>query len=80
MTESGRRRAARAVVCACCSAPRPGVGKTFEMLVEGRRLLDEGRDVVIAIVETHDRAATARADGRPPRGPPPHRRAPRGRR
>jgi two-component system sensor histidine kinase KdpD len=37
----------------------PGVGKTFEMLVEGRRLLDEGRDVVIAIVETHDRAATA---------------------
>ena len=37
----------------------PGVGKTFEMLVEGRRLLDEGRDVVIAIVETHERAATA---------------------
>ncbi len=37
----------------------PGVGKSFEMLVEGRRLLDEGRDVVIAIVETHERAATA---------------------
>lgn len=37
----------------------PGVGKTFEMLVEGRRLLDEGRDVVIAIVETHERAATS---------------------
>ncbi|MDQ0643907.1 two-component system sensor histidine kinase KdpD [Microbacterium murale] len=36
----------------------PGVGKTFEMLDEGRRLLDEGRDVVIAIVETHERAAT----------------------
>jgi two-component system sensor histidine kinase KdpD len=36
----------------------PGVGKTYEMLVEGRRLLDEGRDVVIAVVETHDRAAT----------------------
>ncbi|WP_102193887.1 ATP-binding protein [Microbacterium aurantiacum] len=36
----------------------PGVGKTFEMLDEGRRLLEEGRDVVIAIVETHDRAAT----------------------
>ncbi|KJL31118.1 ATP-binding protein [Microbacterium oxydans] len=36
----------------------PGVGKTFEMLVEGRRLLDEGRDVMIAVVETHDRAAT----------------------
>jgi two-component system, OmpR family, sensor histidine kinase KdpD len=37
----------------------PGVGKTFEMLAEGRRLLGDGRDVVIAIVETHDRAATA---------------------
>ncbi|MEW2461297.1 ATP-binding protein [Microbacterium sp. NPDC047426] len=37
----------------------PGVGKTFEMLAEGRRLFDEGRDVVIAVVETHGRAATA---------------------
>lgn len=36
----------------------PGVGKTFEMLGEGRRLQEEGRDVVIAIVETHGRAAT----------------------
>lgn len=36
----------------------PGVGKTFEMLAEGRRLQEEGHDVVIAIVETHDRAAT----------------------
>ena len=37
----------------------PGVGKTFAMLEEGRRLRDEGRDVVVAIVETHGRAATA---------------------
>ncbi len=37
----------------------PGVGKTFTMLEEGRRLLGEGRDVVIGIVETHGRAATA---------------------
>ncbi|WP_341976275.1 DUF4118 domain-containing protein [Microbacterium sp. LTA6] len=36
----------------------PGVGKTYEMLAEGRRLHDEGRDVVIAIVETHEREAT----------------------
>ncbi|WP_341946603.1 ATP-binding protein [Microbacterium sp. LWH11-1.2] len=36
----------------------PGVGKTFEMLAEGRRLHDEGHDVVIALVETHERAAT----------------------
>ncbi|MDN3494991.1 DUF4118 domain-containing protein [Planococcus sp. APC 4015] len=37
----------------------PGVGKTFEMLEEGRRLLGDGTDVVVAIVETHGRAATA---------------------
>jgi two-component system sensor histidine kinase KdpD len=37
----------------------PGVGKTFAMLEEGRRLLDTGKDVVVAIVETHGRAATA---------------------
>ncbi|WP_345801071.1 DUF4118 domain-containing protein [Microbacterium sp. AZCO] len=37
----------------------PGVGKTYEMLEEGRRLLADGRDVVVGIVETHGRAATA---------------------
>lgn len=38
----------------------PGVGKTYAMLEEGRRLAGEGTDVVIAVVETHGRAATAR--------------------
>ena len=37
----------------------PGVGKTFAMLEEGRRLRDAGRDVVVAVVETHGRTATA---------------------
>lgn len=37
----------------------PGVGKTYAMLEEGRRLLAEGQDVVIGVVETHGRAATA---------------------
>lgn len=37
----------------------PGVGKTYEMLQEGHRLRSEGRDVVIGVVETHGRAATA---------------------
>lgn len=37
----------------------PGVGKTFSMLEEGLRLQDEGRDVVVAVVESHGRAATA---------------------
>jgi two-component system sensor histidine kinase KdpD len=37
----------------------PGVGKTYAMLEEGARLRKEGRDVVVAIVETHGRASTA---------------------
>ncbi|KQQ18876.1 histidine kinase [Rathayibacter sp. Leaf299] len=37
----------------------PGVGKTYTMLEEGRRLADEGRDVLVAVVETHGRSATA---------------------
>lgn len=37
----------------------PGVGKTYAMLDEGKRLLDEGNDVVVAVVETHGRAATS---------------------
>jgi two-component system sensor histidine kinase KdpD len=37
----------------------PGVGKTFEMLEEGHRLLDAGKDVVVGVVETHGRPATA---------------------
>lgn len=37
----------------------PGVGKTYEMLQEGRRLKERGVDVVIGVVETHGRADTA---------------------
>ncbi|MGE3192693.1 MAG: DUF4118 domain-containing protein [Microbacteriaceae bacterium] len=37
----------------------PGVGKTYAMLEEGRRLAGEGVDVVVAVVETHGRAATS---------------------
>ena len=37
----------------------PGVGKTYAMLEEGRRLAAAGKDVVVAVVETHGRAATA---------------------
>lgn len=37
----------------------PGVGKTYAMLEEGRRLAEAGEDVVVAVVETHGRAATA---------------------
>lgn len=37
----------------------PGVGKTYAMLEEGRHLERTGLDVVVALVETHGRAATA---------------------
>jgi two-component system sensor histidine kinase KdpD len=36
----------------------PGVGKTFEMLLEGQRLKRQGVDVVVGFVETHNRAET----------------------
>ncbi len=37
----------------------PGVGKTFAMLQGARQLKSEGVDVVIGLVETHQRAETA---------------------
>lgn len=36
----------------------PGVGKTVAMLKEGHRLQSDGKDVVIALLETHGREAT----------------------
>ena len=36
----------------------PGVGKTYRMLEEGHRLKAEGIDVVIGLLETHNRAET----------------------
>ncbi len=38
----------------------PGVGKTFSILQEGRRLTEQGHDVVVGLVESHGRAETAR--------------------
>lgn len=37
----------------------PGVGKTYRMLEEGHRLRREGVDVVIGLLETHNRQETA---------------------
>jgi two-component system sensor histidine kinase KdpD len=41
----------------------PGVGKTFEMLNEARRLRAGGTDVVIGLLETHGRAETVEQVG-----------------
>ncbi|GHJ38581.1 hypothetical protein Sm713_41900 [Streptomyces sp. TS71-3] len=38
--------------------PAPGVGKTYALLDEGRRLSRRGSDVVIAVVELHGRPGT----------------------
>jgi two-component system sensor histidine kinase KdpD len=35
-----------------------GVGKTYEMLLDGRRLKEDGIDVVVGLVETHGRKET----------------------
>ena len=35
-----------------------GVGKTYEMLLEGRRLKEDGIDLVVGLVETHGRKET----------------------
>ncbi len=37
----------------------PGVGKTYAMLEAGHDMRADGKDVVVAVVETHGRAATA---------------------
>lgn len=37
----------------------PGVGKTYAMLHEARRLKNEGRDIVAGFIETHGRPETA---------------------
>jgi two-component system sensor histidine kinase KdpD len=37
-----------------------GVGKTYQMLLDGHRLKDEGIDVAIGLLETHDRADIAK--------------------
>lgn len=38
----------------------PGVGKTYQMLLEAHRLKADGVDVVVGLVETHNRADTAK--------------------
>ncbi len=37
----------------------PGVGKTYAMLQEAHTLRDQGVDVVVGVIDTHDRAETA---------------------
>jgi two-component system sensor histidine kinase KdpD len=44
----------------------PGVGKTYQMLIEAHRLLADGIDVVVGVIETHGRIETQKQlDGLP---------------
>jgi two-component system sensor histidine kinase KdpD len=47
----------------------PGVGKTYSMLSEGIRRYSRGENVVIGVVESHGRPATAELAGRLPSVP-----------
>ena len=55
-SESPRRRGKHKIFIGMA----PGVGKTYRMLEEGKRLKREGIDVVICLLETHGRADTAK--------------------
>jgi two-component system sensor histidine kinase KdpD len=48
----------------------PGVGKTYNMLSEAIRRASRGEDVVVGVVETHGRKATAELAGKLERVPP----------
>lgn len=52
--DAGRRGRLRVLLGAA-----PGVGKTVALLAEGRRRRDRGDDVVVGVVDAHDRPATA---------------------
>jgi len=54
LTQDGRRGRLKVFLGAA-----PGVGKTYAMLASARRLMAEGQDVVIGLIETHGRAETA---------------------
>jgi two-component system sensor histidine kinase KdpD len=54
LTEDGRRGRLKVFLGAA-----PGVGKTYAMLANARRLKAEGQDILIGLIETHGRAETA---------------------
>ncbi|HEY9311491.1 sensor histidine kinase KdpD [Williamsia sp.] len=55
MTVSAEVRGRLEVFLGCA----PGVGKTYEMLAQAHALKADGVDVVVGVVETHGRSATA---------------------
>jgi two-component system sensor histidine kinase KdpD len=54
LTDDGRRGRLKVFLGAA-----PGVGKTYAMLANARRLKADGQDVLVGLIETHGRAETA---------------------
>src|SRR5882762_2984284 len=58
LLEAARREESRAGRLKIFVGAAPGVGKTYEMLLEARARKRDGYDVVIGVVETHGRKET----------------------
>ena len=58
LLEAARREEGRLGKLKIFLGAAPGVGKTYEMLLEARSRLKEGVDVVVGVVETHGRKET----------------------
>src|SRR6476620_1219533 len=58
LLEAARREEGRLGKLKIFLGAAPGVGKTYEMLLEARSRLKEGVDVVVGLVETHRRKET----------------------
>ena len=59
LLEAARREERRTGKLKIFVGAAPGVGKTYEMLQQGRARKNDGHDVVVGIVETHGRQETA---------------------
>jgi len=58
LLEAARREESRVGKLRIFVGAAPGVGKTYEMLLQARARLKDGYDVVVGIVETHGRKET----------------------
>src|SRR6187397_1498872 len=58
LLEAARREESRAGKLKIFVGAAPGVGKTYEMLLQARARKKDGYDIVIGVVETHGRTET----------------------
>src|SRR5476649_1713212 len=58
LLEAARREEGRVGKLRIFVGAAPGVGKTYEMLLQARARKNDGYDIVIGVVETHGRRET----------------------